>query len=180
MKRLHLFIISIILVVAFAACGSSTYTSSGSSSGNTSATPTTAANTSTTGAILQTASATVNGKSVTLLTNPQSMTLYYFLPDTATTSACTGGCASTWPPYLSKDISGSSSTLPGKLTLQTNANGQQVTYNGHPLYTYGGDTSAGQTNGEGIGNKWFVATSDLATNNGSTPTTSSGYGSGRY
>jgi predicted lipoprotein with Yx(FWY)xxD motif len=178
MKRLHLFIISLILVVAFAACGSSTYTSSGSSSGNTSATPTTAATTSTTGATLHTAAATVKGKSVTLLTNPQGMTLYYFLLDTATKAACTGSCTSIWPPYLSKNISSSTSTLPGKVTLQTNANGQQVTYNGHPLYTYGGDTSAGQTNGEGIGKKWFVATTDLATNNGSTP--ASGYGSGGY
>ncbi|MBV9257350.1 MAG: hypothetical protein JO215_04975, partial [Ktedonobacteraceae bacterium] len=56
--------------------------------------------------------------------------------------------------------------------MQANANGHQLCYNGHPLYTYSGDTSPGQTNGEGIGNKWFVATSDLAANKGST----GGYG----
>lgn len=182
MKRLHLFIFAIVLILTLAACGSSTYGSTGNA-GTTpapaatptaAATPTPAASTTT---ILHTASATVSGKAVILLTNVQGMTLYYFLPDTATTAACTGGCASTWPPYLVKDTSGSAGTLPGKLTFPTNANGQQVTYNGHPLYTYAGDTSPGQTNGEGIGNKWFVATSDLALNKGAT---SGGYGSGRY
>jgi len=174
MKRLHLFFFSIILLLLTAACGSSYSTTSGSSYGNTSnnaptpiattgaaaSTPTSAA--STTGTVIHTASATVNGKTVTLLTNAQGMTLYYFQPDTATTSACTGGCASTWPPYISS-VTPAKGTLSGTLALQTNANGSQVTYNGHPLYNYSGDTASGQTNGEGIGNMWFVATNDLAT-----------------
>ncbi len=167
MKRLHLFFFSVALTLTLAACGSSTSTTSGTGYGNTNTAPT--ATTGTAGeAVLNTASATVNGKTVTLLTNAQGMTLYYFLPDTATTAACTGGCISIWPPYLSKAI-GSAGALPGKLTLQTNANGQQVAYNGHPLYVYSGDTSPGQTNGEGIQNKWFVATSDLTTNTGNAP-----------
>ena len=137
--------------------------------GTAASTPTPAA--STAGAVLHTASAAVNGKTVTLLTNAQGMTLYYFKPDTATTSACTGGCASTWPPYLSSTPP-AQGTLTGTLTLQTNANGSQVTYNGHPLYTYSGDTGPGQTNGEGIGNMWFVATNGLAANTGSSSTAS--------
>src|SRR5260221_8171114 len=48
----------------------------------------------------ETASATVQGQSVTILTNAQGLTLYYFKPDTATTSACTGGWAPFWPPPL--------------------------------------------------------------------------------
>ncbi len=129
---------------------------------------------------VHTASATVKGKSVTLLTNAEGMTLYYFTPDTATTSACTTApCSTTWPAFISKGNPSSTDTLPGKLGVQTNANGSQVTYNGHPLYTYSKDTAAGQTNGEGVGGKWFVATTDLAAIAGSsaTPTpSSSGYG----
>jgi predicted lipoprotein with Yx(FWY)xxD motif len=45
-----------------------------------------------------------------------------------------------------------------------NANGKQVISHDHSLYTYGGDSAAGQTNGEGLFGKWFVATPDLAKN----------------
>lgn len=181
MKRLHLLFFSLVFMLLLTACGSSGSTSNNASAptATTGATPTTAASTptpaaTTTGAALRTASATVNGKTVTLLTNAQGMTLYYFLPDTATTVACTGGCVSIWPPYLSSTLP-AKGTLSGTLALQTNANGSQVTYNGHPLYTYSGDTGPGQTKGEGIGNKWFVATSNLASNKGSTSAGGSGY-----
>ncbi len=120
------------------------------------ATPTAPATGST--ASIKTATATVNGKSVTILTNGQGMTLYYRTIDSAT-SVCSGGCASVWPPLLSSSVP--SSSLPGKLGVQTTANGSQVEYNGHPLYTYSGDSAAGQTNGEGFGGIWFVVTTDL-------------------
>ena len=57
------------------------------------------------------------------------------------------------------------------------ANGTQVTYNGHLLYTYAGDSKPGDTNGEGIDGVWFVATPDLATQGpgGAAPTPTSGY-----
>ena len=110
-----------------------------------------------------TATATVSGKTVTILTNAQGLTLYYFTPDTAAASACTGGCAGTWPPLL---MTGSgtptaSTTLPGALTAVSAGNGNQVEYNGHLLYTYAGDTAPGQTTGDGKFGKWFVATADL-------------------
>jgi predicted lipoprotein with Yx(FWY)xxD motif len=101
----------------------------------------------------------------TILTDAQGKTLYYYKPDTASTVACTGGCASNWPPLT---FSGSGSptgapSVPGKLSVLNNANGAQVTYNGHPLYTYVGDSAPGQTNGQGKGGVWFVATPDIAT-----------------
>jgi predicted lipoprotein with Yx(FWY)xxD motif len=113
--------------------------------------------------LLHTATAVVSGTSKIILTNVQGITLYYFTPDTQSTSACTGGCASLWPPLVStvSGIPASSSTLSGKLSVVTDANGQQVEYNGHLLYTYSGDAAPGQTHGEGLFGKWFVATTDL-------------------
>jgi serine/threonine protein kinase len=131
----------------------------------------------TTGKTLHTASAMARGKSVTLLTTAEGRALYYFVYDTATTSVCTKAlCTTAWPPYLSDSIPTSTTPLSGTLGVQTNANGSQVTYNGHPLYTYAKDTAAGQTYGDGVGGKWFVATTDLAwlPGSNSTPTSSSG------
>jgi hypothetical protein len=60
----------------------------------------------------------------------------------------------------------------------SDANGMQVTYNGHPLYTFASDTSAGMTSGEGV-NNFHVATTTLAVlsgGSGPTPTSHPGYG----
>jgi predicted lipoprotein with Yx(FWY)xxD motif len=97
------------------------------------------------------------------------MTLYYFTADTATTTACSGSCASTWPPLLNtgSGTPGSASALSGTLSALADANGNQIEYNGHPLYVFSGDTAPGQTHGEGLFGKWFVATPDLAIQGGS-------------
>jgi len=155
-----------------AACGNST-----SGGSNASSTPTVSSSGS--ASIIKTASVTINGKAETILTNAQGMTLYYRTSDTAT-SVCSGGCAQVWPPALftGSGAPASSTTLSGQLTSSTNTNGQQVEYNGHPLYTYTGDTAPGQTNGEGFGGVWFVVPTTLAPSNGASGTPSSGgYGS---
>src|SRR5438874_731919 len=165
---------SILLVALIAvACGSASSTSSGSTRSSGGTTPSSSA------AIIKTTSATVNGQSVTILTNAQGMTLYYFKPDTATTSACTGTCASNWPPliFTSSGSPASANALPGTLSVVTDANGQQVEYNGHLLCTFSGDTTPGQTNGEGIKGVWFVATTTLSVQGAPQATpTRSGYG----
>ncbi len=114
--------------------------------------------------IIHTATVLANGVSKTVLTNAQGFTLYYFTPDTSSTSACTGACASTWPPLLftGSGTPAGSPALPGKITVQATANGAQVEYNGHLLYVFSGDTAPGQTNGEGVFGKWFVATPTLS------------------
>jgi predicted lipoprotein with Yx(FWY)xxD motif len=172
-RRAFLGMIMLLVALIAVACGSASYTSSGSSSSSGGTT------TSSSAAIIKTTSATVNGKSVTILTNAQGMTLYYFKPDTATKSACTGSCASNWPPFV---FSGSGSpvsanALPGSLSVVTDAHGQQVEYNGHLLYRFSGDTAPGQTHGEGIKGVWFVATTTLPAQGAPQATpTQNGYG----
>ena len=126
--------------------------------------PTVASGTSGSSAVIATSTATVNGTSETILTDAQGKTLYYFTADTATTSACTSTCGQTWPALLAtgSGTPTSATTLPGTLTMQTTGNGNQIAYNGHLLYTYSGDTAPGQTSGEGIAGKWFVAIPTLA------------------
>ncbi len=86
---------------------------------------------------------------VTVLTNAKGLTLYWFAPDTPTKSACYGSCASYWPPVF-----GSAKLAPGVPgtlgTIKRTGGSTQVTYNGHPLYTYIADTSPGQANGNNI------------------------------
>src|SRR5579884_3881581 len=176
MKRSALITIGLLITMFIAACGNNSSTGSRYGGGSTGSTPTTSGNGS--ASAVKTASATINGKAETILTNAQGMTLYYRTSDTAT-SVCSGACAQAWPPLL---FSGSgaptgSGTLAGSLTVSTNVNGQQVEYNGHPLYTYTGDTSPGQANGEGFGGVWFVVPTDLAPSSSATGTPSnSGYG----
>jgi predicted lipoprotein with Yx(FWY)xxD motif len=172
--------ISLVLALLIAACGSSTTTDGSGGpyggSSNSKATPT-----STTGSAsamtMKTATLAVGGKSMVVLTSAQGMTLYYRTSDTPT-SVCSGGCASAWPPVLSKTMPSVSTTLPGTLSLLNDANGSQVAYNGHPLYTYSGDSAPGQANGQGFGNIWFVAPTTLpntTTPSGSTTPTPGGY-----
>jgi predicted lipoprotein with Yx(FWY)xxD motif len=160
-RRLFLFASSLLLVMFIAACGNSTTT--GSSSAGSGSTPTTAPTTAPSAAI-KTASATVKGQSMTILTDAQGKTLYYFTADTSAKTACTGGCAQAWPPLV---FSGSGTPegdapLSGKLTVVNGTNGIQIEYNDHPLYIYSGDTAPGQATGEGLFGKWFVCTPNLA------------------
>jgi len=100
---------------------------------------------------------TAKGK---VLATSSGRTLYLYTPDGRNKgSVCTGGCASAWPPLMTKGkpVAG---TGVHKALLGTHKRGSklQVTYNGHPLYKYVGDSKAGQINGEGSGGVWFVVT----------------------
>ena len=91
--------------------------------------------------------ATIGGK--TVLTNGKGFTLYSFAPDTPTTSKCYGTCAAYWPPAIGTSAAGSG--LPGKTTTIKRTDGSlQLTYNGHPLYTYVGDSAPGQASGNNV------------------------------
>jgi predicted lipoprotein with Yx(FWY)xxD motif len=129
---------------ALAACGSSG-TSAHASGG--SSTPAAAASVGLT-------TAKVGG--VTVLTNAKGFTLYSFAPDTSTKSTCNGPCAKNWPP-----VQGSSMTASGAFaTIKRSDGSTQLTFHGHPLYTFIGDKSPGQANGNGLnafGGLWHEA-----------------------
>jgi predicted lipoprotein with Yx(FWY)xxD motif len=109
-------------------------------------------------ATVRTAPATVAGKTETILVNRQGLPLYIYRPDTATTSLVTGSLARLWPPLTSPAVA--SAGVTGKVAVLKDVNGQQVTYNGHPLYTFA-DDHAGQVTGQGVQN-FFVATPGIA------------------
>ncbi len=174
------FALSLALALFTVACGSSTTTGNGGGryGGGSNATPASTISSSSAMSI-KTATLTVGGKSTTVLTNAQGMTLYYRTSDTSA-SVCSAGCASAWPPVVSTTMPSVSTTLPGTFSLMNDANGSQVAYNGHPLYTYSGDSAPGQATGQGFGNVWFVAPTTLpastTTPSGSTPTPGGYYG----
>ena len=97
---------------------------------------------------------------VTVLTDDEGYTLYWFGPDTATKSACQGDCARNWQP-----VTGPAAWRPG-LTGTIGAIVRpggllQATYDGHPLYTTTADTGPGQTKGDGVwsyGGEWHEVT----------------------
>jgi predicted lipoprotein with Yx(FWY)xxD motif len=85
----------------------------------------------------------------TVLTNAQGLTLYWFAPDTATMSKCSGSCTAYWPP-----VTGAPMLAPGLRgtvgTIVRSGNVLQSTYRGHPLYTYIGDAAPGETSGNDL------------------------------
>jgi predicted lipoprotein with Yx(FWY)xxD motif len=112
------------------------------------------------GATVSTAS-TAKG---TVLAGPNGMTLYTYAKDSAGTSACSGGCATAWPPLTvpagQSPTAGSGVT--GTLATLTRVDGTvQVTYNGWPLYYWQGDKAAGDVTGDGV-NSFAVATPTVA------------------
>lgn len=152
-------------VAALVAC-SSTGASSPSSSGSSSSSPAAAA----AGTVK---TATIAG--VTVLTNSKGFTLYSFAPDTPTTSKCNGTCAQNWPPVPGPVTA---SGVTGTFGTITRSDGSiQATFDGHPLYTFVGDTTPGQNKGNGLnadGGLWH----EITTSGTAAPTPAGGSSSG--
>jgi len=149
-------------IVMLAACGSSggggtnTSAPAGNSGGSTSSSaPAASGSSSVVVKIKKTGAGMV-------LTNASGFTLYTFQADTGSTSNCYGSCAAFWPPLLGTAHLAAGQKINGHFGTTTRKDGKvQVTYDGHPLYTYAGDTQPGQTSGNGInqdGGIWNVIT----------------------
>jgi predicted lipoprotein with Yx(FWY)xxD motif len=99
----------------------------------------------------------------TILTDMHGRAVYLFEADKGPTSTCTGECAQAWPPLTTTGTPKASGGVTASLLGTTmRADGtREVTYAGHPLYTFAGDTQAGQTAGEGsngFGALWWIVT----------------------
>jgi len=118
--------------------------------------------------------ATIAG--VTVLTNSRGFTLYSFAPDTSTTSKCDGTCAQNWPPVQGPvTASGVTGTFG---TIKRSDGSVQATFDGHPLYTFVGDTAPGQNKGNGLnaaGGLWHEITTSGTAGSSSSGSGGSGY-----
>ena len=100
-----------------------------------------------------------------ILVDSHGRTLYDFVADKTTMSTCYGACASLWPPLTlagaPKAGAGVRASLLG--TTKRTDGSTEVTYNGHPLYYFAGDTKPGETTGQAInqfGAPWYVLTAN--------------------
>jgi predicted lipoprotein with Yx(FWY)xxD motif len=90
-------------------------------------------------------------------------TAYFFDKDTkgSTTSACTGGCAATWPAITSASATPKVTGITGTVATIPSAGGKfQITVNGMPIYDFSGDSAAGDSNGQGVAGIWWAAGPD--------------------
>ncbi len=116
-----------------------------------------------------------------ILVDSQGKTLYLFAKDTGTKSTCSCGCATAWPPLRAsgKPTAGGGAKASLLGTTPRSDGKPQVTYNGHPLYGFQGDSKPGDTTGQGnpgFGAPWYVLSP--AGNEITTASASSGGGNG--
>src|SRR5438105_39379 len=166
------------VALAVAACG-------GSGGSHSSAASPSQSSSASTGSASGISIATTKGPMGTYLTGASGRALYLWVADKGGKSACAGSCAGVWPPVTTKGTpSASGGTVTSDLGTITRSDGtKQVTYNGHPLYYYAADTSAGQITGQGsnsFGAKWWlVAPSGAAITKSASGGSSSGGSSSR-
>jgi predicted lipoprotein with Yx(FWY)xxD motif len=94
-----------------------------------------------------------------ILVDNNGMTLYTFMKDTPGVSNCTGSCLTSWPPLTvtQSSLPSAGPGITGTLSLLTRDDGSsQVMFENMPLYRYAKDMAPGDTNGQGVGNAWYV------------------------
>ena len=150
-----------ILAIVAAACSSSTGGSPAASAQAPTAAPSAAASAEGSGAAGDVYEVKVaTGAMGSYITGEDGKTLYVFSADSANTSACADTCAATWPPFTldAGETVKAGDGVTGALTTFARADGKmQVAINGMPLYYFKNDAKAGDTNGQGLNGKWFVA-----------------------
>jgi predicted lipoprotein with Yx(FWY)xxD motif len=94
----------------------------------------------------------------TMIVDADGKSVYGFTPDSAGTPTCYDDCATNWPPLLAdSDVIAGEGLDQSKLTTVDRTDGtKQVKYGDWPLYYFAGDAAAGDTNGQGVGTKWYV------------------------
>jgi predicted lipoprotein with Yx(FWY)xxD motif len=145
------------VAIAVAGCGGSSGGQNSASYGAPSPTTSTSSAASSGGASVALASSKL-GK---ILVDSKGQTLYLFQADKGSASTCDGACASAWPPLTTtgKPVAGPGVSAAKLGTTKRSDGTTEVTYNGHPLYTFTGDQAPGQTAGEesdAFGAEWYV------------------------
>lgn len=164
MKKSLPVLLALFALLAIAGCGSSNDSSSGSGGAYGSAEESTAKNTTSTssgGGTAAVVSASGAPKLGRIIVDSKGLTLYDFHKDKGTTSSCYGSCAQVWPPLITtgKPQAGEGAMASKLGTTKRKDGTLQVTYAGHPLYTYTADTKPGDTTGNDIdsfGAEWYA------------------------
>lgn len=179
-----------VALLAAAACSSSSGSSSGSTSNSTSPSAAAPAG-SASGSASSTVITTKTSSGGSFLTNSAGRAIYLFMADSSGKSACSGACAAAWPPVVATGqptaSGGAQSSDLGTITRSDGT--KQVTYDGHPLYYFEGDTGPGTDKGQGLngfGALWYlvapsgssITTAVTISGSGSAPASSSSGGGG--
>jgi len=160
MRVRRLLAVPLPLIVILAAC------SAGSSQTPAAATP--SAVTSTSAAASASAASSAAGGSVAeidaedsslgkILVDDQGNTIYFFSADEEGDSTCTGDCLANWPAVKADATPEAGGSVTATLGIFMRDDGtSQLTVNGYPAYYFAGDKKAGDTNGQGLFDKWYV------------------------
>jgi predicted lipoprotein with Yx(FWY)xxD motif len=104
---------------------------------------------------------TAKSSAGTFLTTGSGKAVYLWVKDTGDMSNCTGACAGAWPPVTTTGTAtatgGAKASDIGTITRSDGT--KQVTYDGHPLYYFSGDSGPGTATGQGsdgFGAKWWL------------------------
>lgn len=141
MRRIMMMVMAIVLVVA--ACGGDDDSGAGEDTADDAAAAGLSATTSDLGEIL---------------VDADGMTLYLFVPDDGGDSTCYDQCEDNWPPLYQDELGDVGAAIDAALlgTTERTDGTVQVTYNGWPLYRFAADNAAGDTNGQGVNDVWWV------------------------
>ena len=159
----------LVAAVVVAACSSASTSSTSTPSTPSSSAPAAAAPASPAGASSSSSAAASGGTVITtakssagtFLTDGSGRAVYLWVKDTGDMSNCSGACAGAWPPVTTTSTAtASGSAKASDLGTITRSDGtKQVTYDGHPLYYFSGDSGPGTASGQGsdaFGAKWWL------------------------
>jgi predicted lipoprotein with Yx(FWY)xxD motif len=106
-----------------------------------------------------------------VVVDAQGRTLYRFTAEAQGRPVCTGACVTTWPPATVATTAG----LPAHVATVRREDGKlQLTYDGHPLYRYSGDSSTADAKGQGVGGQWYVVKAGSGSGGGGTTASDTG------
>jgi predicted lipoprotein with Yx(FWY)xxD motif len=144
-----------------AACSSGSSSTAAPASSSSASAPASAAAGGSAGGSGATVITTASSSAGTFLTDGTGRAVYLWVKDAGGKSACSGACAGAWPPVTTTGAAtASGSAKASDLGTITRSDGsKQVTYDGHPLYYFEGDSGPGTATGQGsdgFGAKWWL------------------------